>query len=123
MHLPSWSRDAANPLDKLEESVLEIEKRRITKEEGRKAQAAMQALEVKDKAAGPGIKSEDVDFIVCVSVNNDSGSAHVQIHQMSCTRTEAEDALKTSGGDLIKALLQMVKPAKRARSVDGGAQA
>lgn len=50
-------------IDKMEDAVLEIEKRRITKDEGRKAQSAMQALEVKDNA-GPSVKSDDVDYIV-----------------------------------------------------------
>jgi hypothetical protein len=53
---------AETHLDKLEDSVLDLERRRITKEEGRKAQSAMQALEVKDTRPQP--KSEDVDYIV-----------------------------------------------------------
>ena len=47
---------------KLEDSVLEIEKRRITKDEGRKAQSAMEALNVGNATAKP--KAEDVDYIV-----------------------------------------------------------
>lgn len=42
--------------------MLEIEKRRITKDEGRKAQSAMEALNVGNAAAKP--KAEDVDYIV-----------------------------------------------------------
>jgi hypothetical protein len=41
--------------------VLDLERKKITKEEGLKAQRAMQALEVKE--AG-GVKSEDVNFVV-----------------------------------------------------------
>ena len=39
-----------------------------------------------------------------------------------CSRGEAEEALRESKGDLVKALISLVKPAKRARSVDGGAE-
>jgi hypothetical protein len=52
--------------DKLEDSVLDLEKRRITKEEGKKAQAAMQALDVQEVSSSPALKSEDIDFIVRV---------------------------------------------------------
>jgi hypothetical protein len=53
-------------LDKLEQSVLDIERRRITKEEGQKAQKAMEALDVgKSSSAKPSVaKSEDIDFLV-----------------------------------------------------------
>lgn len=53
--------------------MLELEKKRITKEEGLKAQRAMQALEVKD--AG-GVKSEDVAFVV--------SSAIVLVEELQC---------------------------------------
>jgi hypothetical protein len=53
-------------LDKLEQSVLDIERRRITKEEGQKAQKAREALDVgKSSSAKPSVaKSEDIDFLV-----------------------------------------------------------
>jgi hypothetical protein len=47
--------------DKLENSVLELEKRRITKDEGAKAEKAMKALDIKPVES---VKSEDVDFVV-----------------------------------------------------------
>ncbi|WVQ79689.1 hypothetical protein IAT38_001789 [Cryptococcus sp. DSM 104549] len=90
---------------KLEESVLEIEKRKITKEEGLKAQKAMEALEV--GKAPSGAKPEDVQYIV---------------QQVGCSKQQAEEALEAEKGDLVKALLKSVQPRKRARSVDGGAE-
>lgn len=48
-------------IDKLEDSVLHLERRRIEKENGRKAQSAMEALGV----SKPNAKSDDVDFVVC----------------------------------------------------------
>ncbi|WVW85371.1 hypothetical protein I302_107409 [Kwoniella bestiolae CBS 10118] len=93
---------------KLENAVLEVERRKITKEEGLKAQKAMEALDVKPNGSGSdGVKSEDVDFIVA---------------QVGCTKEEATDALKAEKGDLIKALIKSVQPRPRARSVDGGAE-
>ena len=62
----SWSghyhTDRALVTDKLEKAVLDLERRRITKDEGLKAQKAMDALEVTKPA--DGVKAEDVDFIV-----------------------------------------------------------
>ena len=52
-------------LDKLEDNILALEKRRITQEEGRKAQAAMQALNVTN---APAPKAEDVDFVVSIDI-------------------------------------------------------
>ncbi|KAK4686603.1 hypothetical protein P7C73_g3525, partial [Tremellales sp. Uapishka_1] len=87
---------------KLENAVVELERRRLTKEEGLKASKAMEALSVVPSAA----KAEDVEFIVA---------------QMGCSKDEAEVALKANGGDLVKTLIALVQPKKRARSVDGGA--
>lgn len=53
----------AHTSDKLEAAVLDIEKRRIQKEEGGKAQKALEALEV-TKGSGAEVKSEDVEYIV-----------------------------------------------------------
>ncbi|KAK8854589.1 hypothetical protein IAR55_003328 [Kwoniella newhampshirensis] len=92
---------------KLEDAVLEIEKRRITKEEGAKAQKAMQALDVGKASSVPGVKGEDVDYIVT---------------QLGISKEEAEEGLKAGNGDLVKALLKLVQPRQRARSVDGGAE-
>ncbi|WWC71340.1 uncharacterized protein I206_105294 [Kwoniella pini CBS 10737] len=95
---------------KLENAVLEIERRKITKEEGIKAQKAMEALDVKPNGTtgvSNGVKSEDVDFIVS---------------QVGCTKEEATEALKAEKGDLVKALIKSVQPRPRARSVDGGAE-
>jgi hypothetical protein len=45
--------------------VLDLERRRITKDEGKKAQQAMEMLEVSKNGTGAaGPKKEDVDFIV-----------------------------------------------------------
>ncbi|WVF67608.1 hypothetical protein IAT40_002366 [Kwoniella sp. CBS 6097] len=98
--------------NKLEDAVLSIERRRITKEEGSKAQKAMQALDVNKPGAGagtegPAVKAEDVDFIVA---------------QTGVTKEEATEALRAEKGDLVKALIKSVQPRKRARSVDGGAE-
>ncbi|WWD19276.1 hypothetical protein CI109_103734 [Kwoniella shandongensis] len=93
---------------KLEDAVLEIERRKITKEEGAKAQKAMQALEVgKSASPAPGVKAEDVDYMVA---------------QLGVSKEEAEEGLKAEKGDLVKALIRLVQPRKRARSVDGGAE-
>ncbi|WVQ68499.1 uncharacterized protein L199_006707 [Kwoniella botswanensis] len=95
---------------KLENAVLEVERRKITKEEGIKAQKAMEALDVKPNGVGAGadgVKSEDVDFIVA---------------QIGCTKEEATENLKAEKGDLVKALIKSVQPRPRARSVDGGAE-
>lgn len=48
--------------------------------------------------------------------------ADVQVAQMGCSKQTAEEALKSEKGDLVKALLKLVKPKPRARSIDGGAQ-
>ncbi|WWC90471.1 uncharacterized protein L201_005407 [Kwoniella dendrophila CBS 6074] len=95
---------------KLENAVLEVERRKITKEEGIKAQKAMEALDVKPNGAAggaDGVKSEDVDFIVA---------------QLGCSKEEAVESLKAEKGDLVKALIKSVQPKPRARSVDGGAE-
>ncbi|WWC63540.1 uncharacterized protein I303_106143 [Kwoniella dejecticola CBS 10117] len=98
---------------KLENAVLEVERRKITKEEGIKAQKAMEALDVKPNgsasagAAGGSVKAEDVDLIVS---------------QVGCTKEDATAALKAEKGDLVKALIRSVQPRPRARSVDGGAE-
>ncbi|WRT68645.1 uncharacterized protein IL334_005624 [Kwoniella shivajii] len=92
---------------KLENAVLEIERRKITKEEGLKAQKAMEALDVKPSTTGSGVKSEDVDFIVA---------------QVGCSKEKATEALKAEKGDLVKALIKSIQPKPRARSVDGGAE-
>jgi hypothetical protein len=42
---------------------MELERRRITKEEGLKAQRAMEAL-VAGNSGGTSVKAEDVDFVV-----------------------------------------------------------
>ncbi|WVQ95184.1 hypothetical protein IAU59_002278 [Kwoniella sp. CBS 9459] len=97
--------------NKLEDAVLGLERRRITKEEGSKAQKAMQALDVNTSGAATDgkapVKSEDVDYIVA---------------QTGVTKEEAQDALRAEKGDLVKALIKSVQPRKRARSVDGGAE-
>ena len=41
---------------------------------------------------------------------------------MGCTKGEAEEALKAEKGDVVKALIMLVKPRPRARSVDGGGE-
>ena len=59
------------------------------------------------------IKAEDVDFLVsCEAITLR------QVKQVGCSRPEAENALRDS--DVVQALMKLVKPAKRAKSVDGG---
>jgi hypothetical protein len=41
---------------------------------------------------------------------------------MGCSKETAEAALKEEKGDLVKALIKLVQPRPRARSVDGGAE-
>jgi hypothetical protein len=41
---------------------------------------------------------------------------------MRCTSDQAREALLAEKGDLVKALMKMVQPKLRARSVDGGAE-
>ncbi|GFZ51880.1 hypothetical protein JCM24511_09648 [Saitozyma sp. JCM 24511] len=89
---------------KLEHSVLELEKRRITKDEGAKAEKAMKALDIKPVES---VNSEDVDFVVS---------------QLGCSKELAENALREEKGDLVKTLIKLVQPRPRARSVDGGAE-
>ncbi|CAD6580682.1 MAG: hypothetical protein TREMPRED_002804 [Tremellales sp. Tagirdzhanova-0007] len=89
---------------KLENAVLALERRRITKEEGLKAQRAMEALEV--GKSDTGVKSEDVGFIV---------------QQLGCGSGQAEEALIAEKGDLVKALIRLARPRPRARSVDDAA--
>lgn len=45
-----------------------------------------------------------------------------QVAQFGCTKAEAEEALTAEKGDLVKALIRMVQPRPRARSVDGGGE-
>ncbi|WVR09392.1 hypothetical protein IAU60_006459 [Kwoniella sp. DSM 27419] len=92
---------------KLEDAVLALERRRITKEEGSKAQKAMEALDVGKGSGSDGLKAEDVDYIVA---------------QTGVSKEEAQAALRAEKGDLIKALIKSVQPRPRARSVDGGAE-
>lgn len=47
-------------IDKLENAVVELERKKITREEGQKAAKAMEALNVNQ----PQAKAEDVDLIV-----------------------------------------------------------
>lgn len=43
--------------------------------------------------------------------------------QMCCSKEMAETALKEEKGDLVKALIKLVQPRARARSVDSGGEA
>jgi hypothetical protein len=52
-------------IDKLENAVLDLERRRITRDEGSKAQRAMEALELGKGPSSGTAKPEDVEFIVC----------------------------------------------------------
>jgi hypothetical protein len=45
----------------------------------------------------------------------------MQVAQIGCSEAEATEALKEEK-DLVKALIKLVKPRPRARSVDGGAE-
>jgi hypothetical protein len=47
--------------------------------------------------------------------------ARHQVDQLGVSKDEAEEALKAENGDLVKALIRLVKPKPRAKSVDGGA--
>lgn len=53
-------------VDKLENAVVELERKKITREEGQKAAKAMEALNVNQTSA----KAEDVDLIVSYSVHS-----------------------------------------------------
>ncbi len=60
--IPWITAEVNHGADKLEAAVMDLEKRRVTKEEGLKAQRAMEALEV--GKTGNTAKPVDVDFIV-----------------------------------------------------------
>ncbi|ORX38290.1 hypothetical protein BD324DRAFT_620289 [Kockovaella imperatae] len=97
--------------NKLDDAVLTLERRRLEREEQGKAQKAMEALKVGSGEGTVGStagepKSSDVDFVVA---------------QVGCSRAEAETALREEK-DMVKALIRLVKPRQRARSVDGGAE-
>jgi len=81
----------------LDQAVLDLERRRIMKEEGRKAMEAMQKLEL--EKAGAEIKKEDVAFIM---------------DQLGLKESQAKAALLEEKGDLVKALIRLVKPTPRA---------
>ncbi|RXK42284.1 hypothetical protein M231_00274 [Tremella mesenterica] len=89
--------------DKLESAVLQLEKRRLMKEEGTKAQRAMEALEVKPVIDS---KSEDVDLAVS---------------QIGCTKDQAETALRAENGDLVKALIRLITPQRTGSYANGTA--
>ena len=102
--------------------MLALERRRITKEEGLKAQRAMEALEV--GKSDTGVKSEDVGFIVRFETSDDQClQAHreCQVQQLGCGSGQAEEALIAEKGDLVKALIRLARPRPRARSVDDAA--
>lgn len=52
-------------LDSLRDAVTELDERRNTKEEGQKAAKAMEALDV---SKAEGLKAQDVEFIVSLSL-------------------------------------------------------
>ncbi|TYJ53156.1 hypothetical protein B9479_006226 [Cryptococcus floricola] len=86
--------------DRLFKSLDSTKERWDTKEEGQKAQKALEALEV-SKGANH-VKAEDSN-------------------QTGVSKEDARAALIEEKGDLVKALLKSVQPRPRARSVDGGA--
>ncbi|WOO83216.1 uncharacterized protein LOC62_05G006739 [Vanrija pseudolonga] len=77
---------------KLEHSVVELERRRITLDEAAKAARALEALEVKAPAA---VKAEDVTLIV---------------KELGVSKEEAENALRADKGDVVKVLVRLSAP-------------
>ncbi|WVQ72009.1 hypothetical protein IAR50_001553 [Cryptococcus sp. DSM 104548] len=90
--------------DRLFKSLESTKERWDAKEDGQKAQRALEALEVSQGAKT--VKAEDIDFIS---------------QQTGISKEDARAALIEEKGDLVKALLKSVQPRPRARSVDGGA--
>jgi hypothetical protein len=83
VHLPSLLADQTRvltfePIGNLENAVLDLERKRITQEEGKKAQSAMAALDV-GQSKTQSVKSEDVDFIVS-QANKGEGVNLADIH-------------------------------------------
>jgi hypothetical protein len=66
----------------MENAVMEIEKRKIQREEGIKAQKALESLEV-SKPSGAEVKSSDVDYLVSVPCPPVLQLEVVHIHQCS----------------------------------------
>ncbi|KAL1405798.1 hypothetical protein Q8F55_007475 [Vanrija albida] len=78
--------------NKLENSVVELERRRITLDEAAKAARALEALEVK---APDAVKAEDVALLV---------------KELGVSKEDAEAALRAEKGDVVKTLVRLTAP-------------
>lgn len=85
-----------------------------------KAQRALASMELSTNS-DVDVKSSDVDYLV--SLRSDPSLQEAdgdQVNQVGCTKAAAESALKASKGNLIQAVMSLVEPIPRAKSVDGG---
>ncbi|ORY35827.1 hypothetical protein BCR39DRAFT_512427 [Naematelia encephala] len=87
---------------RLENAVLELERRRIEKEKAQNAAKAVEALDLSN--GNSSVKPQDVDFVIA---------------QLGIKRDEAQKALQEENGDLVKTLIKLVKPRPRAKSLNG----
>ncbi|BEI79679.1 hypothetical protein CcaverHIS002_0102080 [Cutaneotrichosporon cavernicola] len=76
---------------KMEDAVVELERRRITRDEARKAAKAMDALDVKK----PVVNAEHVQLLV---------------KELGIEKDEAEKALAAEQGDLVKTIVALTAP-------------
>ncbi|EJT50482.1 hypothetical protein A1Q1_00223 [Trichosporon asahii var. asahii CBS 2479] len=79
--------------NKLEDSALNLERRKIKREEGAKAAKALESLDVKPAEE---MKGADVDLI-----------------ELGVSKEEAQAALRAEKGDVVKALVQLTAPGRR----------
>jgi NACalpha-BTF3-like transcription factor len=76
---------------KMENAVVELERRRINRDEARKAAKAMEALDVKK----PDVNAEHVQLLV---------------KELGIEKDEAEKALAAEKGDLVKTIVALTAP-------------
>ncbi len=93
----------------MENAVVELERRRINRDEARKAAKAMEALDVKK----PDVNAEHVQLLVsCTSLDelgSPAASSH-QVKELGIEKDEAEKALAAEKGDLVKTIVALTAP-------------
>ncbi|EKD01522.1 hypothetical protein A1Q2_04083 [Trichosporon asahii var. asahii CBS 8904] len=112
--------EADRNTDKLEDSALNLERRKIKREEGAKAAKALESLDVKPAEE---MKGADVDLIVSIAGRRRcdrglGGYLSIVRVQLGCgelgvSKEEAQAALRAEKGDVVKALVQLTAPGRR----------
>lgn len=127
--------EADRNTDRLEDSALNLERRKIKREEGAKAAKALESLDVKPAEE---VKGADVDLIVSVqtgfcrhrllpvcplrmdrAVKRSEelciwdNVADKQVKELGVSKEEAQAALRAEKGDVVKALVQLTAPGRR----------